>query len=135
MASNPSPFARFAKQWAVLVTTWRRDGTPVGSAVNPAVEGDFLYFRTYASSGKAKRLRNNAHLEIAPCTPSGKTTGPATAGTARLLAGDEALHAAALIRKKHPVFHGVLVPVAHKLRRYQTVHYEVTAVNMGDAGG
>jgi hypothetical protein len=29
----------FVGQWAVLLTTYKRDGTPVGTAVNIAVEG------------------------------------------------------------------------------------------------
>jgi hypothetical protein len=37
----------FVKQWAVLLTTYKRDGTPVGTAVNIAVEGDLAYFRTW----------------------------------------------------------------------------------------
>jgi len=36
----------FVEQWAVLLTTYKRDGTPVGTAVNIVVEGDHAYFRT-----------------------------------------------------------------------------------------
>ena len=31
----------FVGLWAVLLTTYKRDGTPVGTAVNIVVEGDF----------------------------------------------------------------------------------------------
>jgi uncharacterized protein len=37
----------FVGKWAVLLTTYKRDGTPVGTAVNIAVEGDRAYFRTW----------------------------------------------------------------------------------------
>jgi hypothetical protein len=42
-----SPFARFAHRWAVRLTTYKRDGTPAGAAVDLAVAGDTAYFRTY----------------------------------------------------------------------------------------
>jgi hypothetical protein len=47
-----SPFSRFADQWAVRLTTYRRDGTPVGTAVNVAVAGEKAYFRTYEETWK-----------------------------------------------------------------------------------
>jgi uncharacterized protein len=40
----------FVHQWAVLLTTYRRDGTPVGTPVNIAVEGDHAYVRTWDTS-------------------------------------------------------------------------------------
>ena len=43
-------------QWAVLLTTYKRDGTPVGTAVNIAVEGD-LAFRTRDTAWKLRRIR------------------------------------------------------------------------------
>ncbi|MBA3637096.1 MAG: pyridoxamine 5'-phosphate oxidase family protein, partial [Rubrobacteraceae bacterium] len=54
------------KQWAVLLTTYRRDGTPVGTAVNIVVEGDLAYFRTWATAWKLRRIRNNPEVEFAP---------------------------------------------------------------------
>ena len=45
--------------------------------------------------------------------------------------GDEAAHARQLIARKHPVLHGVLVPLAHKLARYETVHLELTPIDEG----
>ena len=49
----------FVEQWAVLLTTYKRDGTPVGTAVNIVVEGDHAYFRTWDTAWKLKRIRNN----------------------------------------------------------------------------
>ena len=37
----------FGEQWGVSLTTYKRDGTPVGTAVNIVVEGDRAYFRTW----------------------------------------------------------------------------------------
>jgi uncharacterized protein len=55
----------------------------------------------------------------------GRVTGPEMHATARLLAADEADHAARLLRHKHRVLHGVVVPLAHKLLRYSTQRYEL----------
>jgi PPOX class probable F420-dependent enzyme len=113
-------------QKTVLLTTYKRDGSPVGTAVNLAVDGDVAYFRTWDTAWKARRLRNNQDVELAPSTQSGKPTGPAIPARARLLDGEEAKHAARLIGRKHPVLQRVLVPLFHRLTRKRTLHYEVT---------
>lgn len=40
---------------------------------------------TLSKTGKAKRIRNNPQVNVAPCTMSGKVTGPEFRATARLL--------------------------------------------------
>ena len=59
----------FVGQWAVLLTTYKRDGTPVGTAVNIAVEGDRAYFRTWDTAWKLRRIRNNPRVQFAPPRP------------------------------------------------------------------
>ena len=52
----PSPeemLKPFIRQWTVLLTTYRRDGTPVGTAVNIAVDGDRAYVRTPTGRGRS----------------------------------------------------------------------------------
>jgi PPOX class probable F420-dependent enzyme len=115
----------FVGQWAALLTTFRRDGTPVGTPVNIVVEGDHPYFRTWSTSGKMKRIRNNPEVEISPSTALGKPRGPAVRGHVRVLKEDEAAHAAELLARKHPIMHRFLVPMAHRLRGYKTVHFEL----------
>lgn len=115
---------KFEKQKTVLLTTYRRDGSGVGTPVNLAVEGGHAFFRTYDRSWKAKRLRRNQHVLVAPSTLLGAPTGEAIPGVARLLDGDEERHAAAKLREKHPVLQGVMVPMMHRVRRYKTLHYE-----------
>ena len=118
----------FVRQRAVLLTTYRRDGTPVGTAVNIAVDGDRAFVRTPHRTGKVKRLRNNPSVEIAPSTFLGKPTGPAMRARARLLSGDEATHASEVLARKYRILQGVLVPLAHRLTRSRTMHYEITPV-------
>jgi uncharacterized protein len=122
-------FAPFVRQWAIRLTTFRRDGTPVGTAASIAVEGDHAFVRTPNRAGKAKRLRYNPAVAIAPSTWSGKATGPAIRARARLLSGDEAEHAARLLARKYPFLQGVFVPLTHRLMRLKTLHYELTPVD------
>ena len=126
-ATVRSPFERFAEQPTVLLTTYRRDGTPVGTAVSIAVEGDHAFIRTYDRSWKAKRLRNNPDVEVAPSTTLGKPTGDPVRARARLLDGGEARHAAQLLGGKNRILQGILVPALHRLRGYRTLHYELTS--------
>jgi uncharacterized protein len=116
---------RFVDQWAVLLTTLRRDGSSVGTVVNIAVEGDRTFFRTYDRSGKARRLRHDPRVQIAPSTWRGRVTGEPMTATARLLSGAQAAHAAELIDRKHPIFQRLFVRLGHRLQRYRTLHYEV----------
>ena len=129
MTSTTGMLDPFVRQWAILLTTYRRDGTPVGTPVNIAVDGDHAYIRTYDRAGKAKRLRHNPNVEIAPSTMRGKPTGPAMRARLRLLTGEEAEHAARTLRRKHRIVHGFLVPLSHRLARYKTLHYEVMPID------
>ena len=73
-----------------LVVTYRRDGTSVATPVWFGLERDRLYFRAEAASGKAKRVRANPAVLVAPCTMRGRPLGPPMAGVARIVEGDGA---------------------------------------------
>ena len=60
--------ARFVRQKPVLVTTYRRDGRPVGTPVSLAVDGDHVYLRSFEQAGKTRRIRHNSRVEVAPST-------------------------------------------------------------------
>ena len=126
VATERGPFGALARQRAVLLTTYRRDGRAVGTPVNIAVEGERAYVRSWDRAWKTKRIRHNPMVELAPCTMSGKVTGPAMQAQARILEGDEAKHAARVINRKHRILQGILVPISHKLMGYRTVHFELT---------
>jgi PPOX class probable F420-dependent enzyme len=114
------------RQRNILLTTYRRDGSPVGTPVNVAVNHAHAYIRTWASSGKAKRIARNPKVTVAPSSGRGTQTGPTVTASARLLEGEEARAAAKLIDRKYPFLQGVLVHISHRLRRLETVHYELS---------
>jgi PPOX class probable F420-dependent enzyme len=121
--------APFVEQKTAVLTTFRRDGTPVATPLSVAVEGGHAYVRTYEKAGKTKRLRHNSHVELAPSTTRGTPTGAPVAAEARRLDAAEGQHAARLLARKHPLLHGILVPVLHRSGRAKTghtVHFELT---------
>jgi PPOX class probable F420-dependent enzyme len=84
-AADPGAFAALESARFLSLTTYRRSGAPVATPMGPIVRDGKLYFFTPVQSGKVRRLRNNPQVEVAPCTRSGKVTGPAVAGLALLL--------------------------------------------------
>jgi PPOX class probable F420-dependent enzyme len=126
MPTHANPLEPLQRSWAVLLTTYKRDATAVATPVNLVVEGDRAYFRSYAKAWKTKRLRRDPRVELAPSTVRGRPTGPALAGTARLLSGKQEAQARTLLARRHPVFQRFVVPFGHRMARYQTLHYEVT---------
>jgi hypothetical protein len=76
----------------LLLTTFRRDGTPVKTPVwVVALDNGELGFWTSSGSGKAKRLAHTGHVTVQPCNARGQTkpgTEP-TEATARLVTGAE----------------------------------------------
>jgi PPOX class probable F420-dependent enzyme len=130
VAGEPSAdLAPFNRQKTVVLTTYRRDGTPVGTAVSIAVDGGHAYVRSFEQAWKTRRIRNDAAVMIAPATMRGVPTAPAVAATARRLADAEDRRAARALARKYPLLHGVLVPLMHRIGRAKTgrtVHFELT---------
>jgi len=109
----------------ILLTTYKRDGTPVETPVSIAFAGDRAFFRSYHKAWKTKRLRNNPRVEVAASTLRGKRTGPLIQARATLLEGEQARIAAKALARRHRLLQAILVPLAHRLLRYRTMHYEL----------
>ena len=90
----PSALAPFARGRTTLLTSFRKDGTAVATPVHVAAEDGRAFFRTWDEAWKAKRLRRNPAVELAPSTMRGRPTGTAVPARARLLEGEDAALAA-----------------------------------------
>jgi hypothetical protein len=90
-----------AKSRYVSLTTFRRDGTPVATPVWVAQQGDELRVRTGRSSGKAKRLRHDSRVLLAPCDMRGRVTGDVVEGTGRLQDDADTAVTLELIRRRY----------------------------------
>ena len=122
-------FEPLAGQTYVLLTTYRRDGTPVGTPVHIAVDGDRAFVRTFDTAWKLKRIVNNPEVCVAPSTVRGTPTGLAIPAHARILSGEESARAGQVLARKYPILHGLLIPLAHRLRGNRTMHIELRVVD------
>src|SRR5215813_1918235 len=73
----------------ISLTTFRKTGVGVPTPVWFGEKNDCLYVMTRSDMGKAKRIRNNAQVKVAPCSIRGKVTGPEFSATARILLPEE----------------------------------------------
>lgn len=89
--------AALATEKYISLTTFRRDGTAVPTPVWFALDGERVLVWTSPMAGKAKRIRNNPHVTIAPCTARGKVTGAPFPAAATFLPDDEAARANELL--------------------------------------
>jgi PPOX class probable F420-dependent enzyme len=132
----------FAEQKTVILTTYRRDGTPVDTPVHIAVDGGHAFIRTYETAYKTKRLRRRPEAELSLASNG---TAPAALalvrpGAARRvgspvhvrateLTGDQSRRAAAALARKYPLLQGMLIPRMHRLQGTRTINLELTAAN------
>jgi uncharacterized protein len=122
----PALLKPFVRQRTILLQSRKRDGSWVPTAVSIAVKADRAYIRTYGKAGKSKRLRNFPEVRFSSSTFRGRPTGPVVHARARLLAGDQAHAAGRMLAGKYPVLHGFAVPLAHRIMRTPTLHYELS---------
>jgi uncharacterized protein len=97
MAANA--FEPLRREKYIDLVTYRKSGSPVHTPVWFAEHDGKLYVMTRDDSGKAKRIRNNPRVEVAPSTMRGKRTGPGIAGAAQIATDPNG--ARRLIRKKY----------------------------------
>lgn len=125
LAEAPDVLESLESVKTILLTTYRRDGSPVSTPVSIAVDGGRAFFRTYDRAGKARRLRRNPGVTVAPSTFRGKQIGPPVRARVRLLEGEDAKQARHALSRKHPLLQGVFVPLIHRMKGYRTLHYEL----------
>ncbi|MBI5033575.1 MAG: PPOX class F420-dependent oxidoreductase [Chloroflexi bacterium] len=96
-----SHFTNLKNAQFINLTTFRKSGAGVSTAVWFAQDNNRLVMTTNASAGKVKRIRNNAKVELAPCDMRGKCLGDTLQAQAKILQGDEARAAEKLLKKKY----------------------------------
>lgn len=103
-----------ARSRQVSVTTYRKDGTAVATAVWHVVAGGELFASTRPDAWKVKRLRRDSRVVVAVCDRRGRMAldAASASGTGRLLdeAGTADVHA--LLARKY-----ALVRLADRFNR------------------
>lgn len=120
-------FEHLRRADTVLLTTRRRDGRTVDTPINLAVDAAGTgYFRTSATSGKARRLANFPGVRLAPCTRRGRPTGSDQPALCQPATGDEAVRAQRALAARFPLIHGAILPVLRHVRpRGQVAYFRV----------
>lgn len=108
--------ARLAAGKYLLVTTFRKDGTPKPTPVWVVVDGERLAVWTATDTYKVKRIRNNPKVRVAPCDPRGNPTGDEVAATAEVLDQPASDRIRRLIKRRYGML-GWLVVTGSRLRR------------------
>jgi PPOX class probable F420-dependent enzyme len=115
-----TPLLSLADARFVSLTTFRRSGERVSTPVWVGRDGEALVVLTPAGSGKAKRLRHDPRVELAPCGRFGKVEDgvvPVT-GTAEVReADDDVERARATIRRHYPIESRVVLGIERLIER------------------
>jgi PPOX class probable F420-dependent enzyme len=102
MVVMPSPIpAAIRGQKYISLKTFRKNGQAVATPVWFGEEDDKLFVMTRSTSGKYRRIRNNAQVRVAPCTIRGVVTGPEFAAIARILPPEDHARARRAINRKY----------------------------------
>lgn len=99
-----SAIERFAGESYVSLTTYRRDGTGVPTAVWSAADGDALYIWTAADTWKVKRIRRRPDVTVAVCSRLGKPRSEPIPGQAEICDATASGRTRELIKKKYGWF-------------------------------
>ncbi|MQA63092.1 MAG: PPOX class F420-dependent oxidoreductase [Actinophytocola sp.] len=95
---------RLAREKYFMLTTFRKSGEAVSTPLWAVRDGGELFVWSERDSGKVKRIRNNARVEVTACDLRGRQTHGATvAGFARLLDDAETDQVRKLIGRKYGV--------------------------------
>ena len=84
--TNPN---QFSKHQYLNIETFRKSGVGVKTPVWFVQDGNNIFVRTGADSGKVKRIRNNANVNVAPCKSDGTPLGAWIPATAREIKDSE----------------------------------------------
>ena len=115
---NPD-LARVADSKYVLLTTFRKDGTPVATPLWAALDGDTLLMSTVTDSYKVKRIRRNPSVTVAACDARGNPKGEPVLAVAGILDGPAADHAREVVARRYGIL-GWIITKASLLRRGKT---------------
>ncbi|MCP9989486.1 PPOX class F420-dependent oxidoreductase [Streptomyces albogriseolus] len=100
----------------LLLTSYRKNGTPVATPVWVVRDGDALGVWTAADSWKAKRIRARGDVLVGPCDLRGNPTGDQVPATAEICDAATTARYRQLIARKYGLM-GRLTLLGSRLRR------------------
>lgn len=119
----------FNRQQYLNLETFRKNGNGVKTPVWFVIDGDKVYVRTLAASGKVKRIRNQQRVFIAPCKVDGTLLGDWLEATARVVDDPEVDRKIdRLLGKKYGLMK-ILFGLASSLRGQKNTVIEIQAID------
>ncbi len=119
----------FNRQQYLNLETIRKNGNGVKTPVWFVIDGDKVYVRTLAASGKVKRIRNQQRVFIAPCKVDGTLLGDWLEATARVVDDPEMDRKIdRLLGKKYGLVK-ILFGLASSLRGQKNTVIEIQAID------
>jgi PPOX class probable F420-dependent enzyme len=102
------------------LTTFKRDGTGMATAVWFVAEAGKILVITDADSHKVRRIHHNPAVTVAECTASGRLRSSPVPARAHILPGHQAQRARQLMARKYRLDRIVILPV---YRAVQTIRH------------
>ncbi|WP_344604700.1 PPOX class F420-dependent oxidoreductase [Streptomyces glaucus] len=113
---DDAPLDRLGAGTYLLLTSHRRNGTPVATPVWVVRDGDALGVWTAADSWKVRRIRHRSDVLVGPCDLRGNPTGDQIPATAEICDPATGVRYRRLIARKYGLV-GRLTLLGSRLRR------------------
>ena len=107
-----SNFSAFAGQRYLNLESFRKNGAAVRTPLWFAQDGETIFVYSTADSGKAKRIRRDVAVRIAPCNMRGTVSGDWIAARAAPVTGAEYDRGMMLLDRKYWPWKAVLGLIA-----------------------
>jgi uncharacterized protein len=120
--SRDSAFAALGDEQFLSLTTFRKSGERVSTAVWIGRDGDALIVTTPEASGKVKRLRNSPRVELRPCNRMGRVKDGVepVAGVAEVLTDEGSRERlTGIIRRKYGLEYRVVMGIERLIKSGQ----------------
>ncbi|MBA3946445.1 MAG: PPOX class F420-dependent oxidoreductase [Herpetosiphonaceae bacterium] len=121
------PWASLKGAKYISLTTFRKNGTPVPTPVWFAELDSRVVVYTLDNSGKIKRIRNNAHVELAASDARGTIQGPKLQGSASIIPAGQAQRLEAALNRKYPWKR--LFNLFARIRRTPRVYLDISSAS------
>lgn len=113
---DDTPLERLGAGKYLLLTSFRKNGTPVATPVWVVRDGDALGAWSAADAWKVKRIRARADVLVGPCDVRGNPTGDQIPATAEIVDSATTERYRQLLARKYGVL-GRLTLLGSRLRR------------------
>lgn len=122
MTSTDSAFTALGDEQFLSLTTFRKSGERVSTAVWIGRDGNALIVTTPEATGKVKRLRNSPRVEVRPCNRMGlvKDGVEPVAGVAEVLTDEGSRERlTGIIRRKYGLKYRVVMGIERLIKSGQ----------------